>query len=91
MTSALATNKDFKKKQAYYSKKFKAKLTLEEIEILNHLETLKKDLDFLYSSFDYVTDPILIDSYIYEIKSVQMKYQFYLNLCKEQGLSKNFA
>lgn len=91
MATNLINNKEFRKKQAYYSKKFKTKLTMEEIEILNNLETLKKDLDFLYSSFDYVTDPTLIDSYIYEIKSVQMKYQFYLNLCKEQGLNKNFA
>ena len=91
MGIALTNHKEFRKKQAAYSKKLKNRLTTEEMEILTNLDRLKKDLDFLYSNFDYVTDPVLIDGYIYEIKSVQMKYQFYLNLCREQGLHKNFA
>ncbi len=50
------------------------------------LAKLKRELDFLHRGFDMATDPILIDSYIYEIMSVNMKYKFYLKLCKERGL-----
>ena len=66
-------------------KKIGRKVKREGTEIADTLIKLKNELDFLYNNLDFITDPVLIDSYIYEIKAVQMKYQFYLNLCKEHN------
>lgn len=55
-------------------------------KIINILFNLKKELDYVHKEFDYTTDDILIDSFIYEIQSLNMKYQYYIKLCKEKGL-----
>ena len=49
------------------------------------LVALKKELDQLHNGFDVATDPILIDSLIYQIMSVNMKYKFHLNKCRSGG------
>ena len=59
----------------------------EDKEILEILVMLKEDLDYVHHCLDITTDPILIDSYIYEIQSINMRYQFYMQQCKERGLS----
>lgn len=49
------------------------------------LRKLKADLDYLHSGFDTVTDPVMIDSLIYEIMSVNMKYKFFLDKCRAES------
>ena len=52
----------------------------------NLLEDLKKTryaLEVAYSGFDNVTDPDLIDCYIYEVNSVQKRYKFLLELVRQ--------
>ena len=66
--------------------KKKQELSGEDIIILATLEQLKKDLDAIYSSLDSVTDPVLIDSFIYEMNAVNMRYKFYLQECKSKGI-----
>ena len=46
------------------------------------LAALKKELDQLHNGFEVTTDPVLIDSLIYQIMSVHMKYKFHLNRCR---------
>lgn len=46
---------------------------------------MKNRLSDLYSILNYVTETELIDSLIYEIKSVNMRYHYYLKICKERG------
>ena len=58
----------------------------EEILILTALAQLKKDLDAIHASLDSVTDPVLIDSYIYEMNAVNMRYKYYLRQCKSKGI-----
>ena len=65
----------------------KRKTTEEEKEVLRTLENLRCDLDVTQKNLDTVTDETLIDSYIYELKAVQMKYAYYIKLCKEKGLA----
>ena len=62
------------------------RLSDEDIEIVAALEAVKSDVDFLHNCFDHTTDEILIDSLIYELKAANLKYQYYLNLCKEKGI-----
>ena len=53
------------------------------------LAALKKELDQLQNGFDVATDPLLIDSLIYQIMSVNMRYKFHLNKCRTGNLIRN--
>lgn len=61
-------------------------LAPEDAFILATLEKLKKDLDITHSSLNNITDPVLIDSFIFEMNALHMRYKFYLRQCKEKGL-----
>lgn len=58
-----------------------------DTEIIDTLYKLKSEMDFVHKNLDYTTDDVLIDSYIYEMKALNKKYEYYLKLCKEKGLS----
>ena len=62
------------------------KLTGEDMEIVVALEAVRSDMEFLHNCFDQTTDAILVDSLIYELKAANLKYQYYLNICKEKGI-----
>ena len=62
------------------------KLTSEDMEIVAALEAVRSDMEFLHNCFDQTTDAILVDSLIYELKAANLKYQYYLNICKEKGI-----
>ena len=80
-----------KEKPRPFGKK-KNQISAEDLIILTTLEQLKRELDIIYSSLDSVTDPVLIDSFIYEMNAVNMRYKFYLQQCKEKGIvSKVFS
>lgn len=54
-------------------------LSEKEIErnaLLSDLEKTKKALEIAYAGFDNVTEPDLIDCYIYEVNSVLKRYKF---------------
>ena len=60
-------------------------LTEKEIErnaLLSDLEKTKKALEIAYAGFDNVTEPDLIDCYIYELNAAQLRYQFLLRRFK---------
>jgi hypothetical protein len=59
----------------------------ENAELLKELDKLQYALDCVHGQLDYATDETLIDGYIYEIRALQMKYQYFLNLCRRQGVS----
>ena len=63
-----------------------ARMSAEEKEIFTNLQSLGSQLSLLHDQYDFLTDPALIDGCIYEIKSVQMKYTYYVRLCREYGL-----
>lgn len=47
--------------------------------ILEDLEKTKYELENAYCGFDNVTDPDLIDCYIYEVNAVMKRYRYLLN------------
>lgn len=51
--------------------------TLRE-HVLLDLEKTKCELDTAYRGFDYVTDPDLIDCYIYDINAILKRYKYLL-------------
>ncbi len=48
--------------------------------ILEALEKTKCELDTAYRGFDYVTEPDLIDCYIYDINAILKRYKYLLEL-----------
>lgn len=74
-----------KERRRLFAKK-KAPISAEDAFILSTLEKLKKDLDAIHRSLDAVTDPILIDSFIYEMNAINMRFKYYLQQCKDRGL-----
>ena len=57
----------------------------EEFSITEAIRQTKADLDCAYINFDHALDPDLIDCYIYQLKSAQMRYRFLLNCVKKDG------
>lgn len=51
---------------------------LQRSSILADLDKTRRALENAYSGFDNVTDPDLIDCYIYEVNSVLKRYKFLL-------------
>ena len=51
-------------------------------QMLESIQQTKTDLDCAYLNFEHATDPDLIDCYIYQLKSVQMRYKYLLDRIK---------
>lgn len=47
------------------------------------IEVIKEQLATARSRLNYATDNDMIDSLIFEIKSLQHKYNFYIRLCRK--------
>jgi len=58
----------------------------DEQDILSAVRVLSGELEVLNSRFDNETDPRLIDSIIYEMQAVQLRYMYYIDICKERGI-----
>ncbi len=67
--------------------KQKSVVSKEELEILENINKLRISLQTLYQNYEFVIDPNLIDSYIYEMSSLYAKYDYYVKLCKEKGIA----
>ena len=78
--------KDKHAKKATRTRRKSKRLSPEDMEIVAALEATRSDMEFLHNCFDNTTDQVLIDSLVYELKAMGLKYQYYLNLCKEKGI-----
>lgn len=80
-------------KQTTYDNKPVSDKELKRNSILADIEKTRCALENAYTGFDNVTDPDLIDCYIYEVNSVLKRYKFLLdqaakiNLLPEEELS----
>ena len=54
--------------------------------LLDDLTQTQNDLANAYSNLEYMTDPDLIDYYIYQVKAVQMRHKFLLTNVKQLNL-----
>ena len=55
----------------------------DEKRLLNDLKLTRDELEIAYSGFDNVTDPDLIDCYIYKVNAVLMRYKFLMQKAAE--------
>ena len=78
--------------QNTYNQPILSEKELKRNSILADLDKTRRALENAYSGFDNVTDPDLIDCYIYEVNSVLKRYKFLLeqaakiNLLPEEEL-----
>lgn len=66
-------------KPFWASKKEPDKKTCRDLQrqrLMEEMEKTKRAMDAAYSNFDNVTDPDLIDCYIYEVNAVLKRYKF---------------
>lgn len=62
---------------------FPKKKTSKYDSIVCDIEKTKIAMESAYSNFENVSDPDLIDSYIYELNAMQKRYAFLLRQAKE--------
>ena len=77
-----------KKAASIFSRKNKG-ISEEDHEIVATLNMLNDEIRSLHCGLDNITDPNLIDAYIYEIQAVNMRYKYYLEICKQKGIAAN--
>jgi len=58
----------------------------QKLTIREELAQAKYALEIAYSNFDNVTDPDLIDCYIYEVNAVLKRYKYLLEQAAEKNL-----
>ena len=61
-------------------------LSWEDMEIIAALKDAANDMAFIHSCMDHVTEEILIDCLIYELKAISLRHKYFLELCKEKGI-----
>ena len=59
------------------------KQSKEYLALMDNLSQTKAEIDRVYSTFENVTDPDLIDASIYQLNSAQLRHRLLLNSVKE--------
>ncbi len=79
----------------YFSQKADTIQTVEEdltpVTLKESIEKTHRALDIAYAGFNNATDADLIDSYIYEINSLQKKYKYLTELAALEAESEQEA
>ncbi|MCL2405965.1 MAG: YaaL family protein [Defluviitaleaceae bacterium] len=67
--------------------KTKAKeLSHEDTDIMAALNEAAEDMALIHSCFDHVTEEILVDCLIYELKAASLRHKYFLDLCKSKEI-----
>ena len=59
------------------------------LNLVDHLAQTKNQLELAYQNFENATEPELIDSYIYEVNAIQIRYKFLLARLKSYEMSES--
>lgn len=51
--------------------------------LLDNIKRTKQELDVAYANFEHAVEPDLIDSSIYELNAIQLRYKFLLSCVKK--------
>ena len=74
------------KAEAYKINPKAHELSSEDLEIVAALNEAASDMAFIHSCFDHITEELLIDCLIYELKAATLRHKYFLNLCRERGI-----
>lgn len=67
----------------------KRKPRSEDEEIMLSIKRVKTALNNAYTNFEWATDPNLVDSSIYEVNAIQLKYEYLIQQAKALGIISN--
>lgn len=70
-------------------KKRKNKYDLLKKSLMDDITKTQRELETAYAGFQYASDPDLIDCYIYEINSADLRYRYLINQIKELSLTES--
>lgn len=74
--------------KTYFSQRSEYTTPAEEdyspVTLKDSIEKTRRDLDIAYAGFDNAVETDLIDSYIYEINALQMRYKYLTDLAAAQ-------
>ncbi len=59
----------------------------EHAELLQSIARAKLELEVATQNFSYVTDPLLVDVYTYQIKAAQAKYRYLLQKARTLNIT----
>ncbi|MCI8326418.1 MAG: YaaL family protein [Lachnospiraceae bacterium] len=51
--------------------------------LLDNIKKTERELEIAYANFEHAVDPDLIDSSIYELNAIQLRYKFLLSCAKQ--------
>lgn len=75
-----------------FNNKKNSKYSMDELEIIEAINSIQKRIKIVYEQMDYVTDSLLIDSCVYELTSLSSKLEHFIKIAKEINLkSVDFA
>ncbi len=57
--------------------------------LMDDIKKTRLELETAYAGFQYASDPDLIDCYIYEINSADLRYRYLINQIKELSVGEN--
>ena len=69
--------------------KVKAKpmeLSHEDADVVAALKEASEDMAVIHSCFDHVTEEVLVDCLIYELKAASLRHKYFLDLCKSKEI-----
>jgi len=61
-------------------------LSSEDADIVTALHDAAEDMALIHSCFDHVTEEILVDCLIYELKAASLRHKYFLDLCKAKEI-----
>ncbi len=70
-------------------KKRKSKHDLLKKSLMDDITKTRLELETAYAGFQYASDPDLIDCYIYEINSADLRYRYLINQIKELSITES--
>jgi len=69
------------------SARIRAELSNEDRELLKAVFEARDEWMEAVNNFDYVYEEMLVDYYIYKLKACESRYDYFVKLAKERGLS----
>jgi len=66
-----------------------SQLSKESKKIIDNLKSTKEELESLSQSIDYITEPILLNQLIFQLKAAEARYQYWFCIAKELNLTAN--
>lgn len=65
-------------------------LSVDDVDVVAAVNEAAEDMAQIHKCFDHVTEEILVDCLIYELKAVSLRHKFFLDLCKEKDIIGTF-